>query len=441
MAISLFLSSILVFTCVLAQAQDDTSGIRTLESGLAKAAAATHACTGGLTIKDNHVIAATVLDEITGYAKEAGTTGGLGGELIDVTNAQDYDPDKKEPVIPGSLREAVERARRSNKPKWIVFRVPKITLKAPVRLPDNTTLDGACSHVLLESPVNVGQVYVFSTRNVIIHRITFHKTNYESKADEGDAESCIRLNGLFDRVAILHNSLSECGDGCIDITTSPRKPLPGQARVTVAFNRIEKHDKTMLFGTFTCGERGTPLCDDAYFKANRDAPPAFQITLLGNLFIRTAQRHPRVFGHVMADVVNNVFAIAAMRRADGSFSDAYSIFVSNAARALVEENAFVPLSKKWGRHRAVWTTTTPGASKMPEDTLGFIRLKDNIATSNVVMAESEPAAVPTPGYRRDLRVLPFHRMKPEDAVACVAARAGVEGVTAWNEKLCAPTQP
>ena len=130
-----------------------------------------------------------------------------------------------------------------------------------------------------------------------------------------------------------------------------------------------------------------------------------------------------------------------MPRADGSFSDAYSIFVSNAARALVEQNAFVPLSKKWATHRAVWTTITRGASRMPEDTVGFIRLGPNISTAKVVMGENEPSMVPEPEYRKQLRVLWFDKMTPERAVACIAARAGIRGGRTWDATLCAPTQP
>jgi pectate lyase len=436
--------------CVaIAAAQDDVESIRVLEAGLRRAEPALreqsrNGCAStwpGLTIRDGRVTAAAVIDEIVGFAKSAGTTGGLGGEFVVVTNAGDYDPAKGEPVIAGSLRAAIAKATQSKTPAWIVFKVGKIVVKATFRLPDNVTLDGSCSDVTFESPVNVGQVYVFGTKNVIVHRLTFHKTGYESTADEGDSESAIRLNGLFDRVAILHNQLSECGDGCIDITTSPRKPLPAAARVTVAYNRIEKHDKTMLFGTFTCGEKGLPACDSNYVKANRDLPPAFQLTLVGNLFVRTAQRHPRVFGHVMADVVNNIFALAPLPRADGSFSDGYAIFVSNAARALLERNAFVLLSKKWAPHRAVWTVTTPGASRMPEDAVGFIRLSHNIATAKVVMGENEPAMVGEPDYRGRMRVLPMEQMSAEQAVACIAARAGVYGGSVWDRRLCEITQP
>jgi pectate lyase len=192
------------------------------------------------------VVAARVIDEIDGFAKTAHVTGGLGGELSVVSTVQDYDSSKGEAAITGSLRAALEFATREKIPLWIVFD-PRlgpdavIHVKRPFRLPDNITLDGTCSAVTFESPSNIGQVHIgqnyVGTQNVIVQRLAFRKTGYVSTADEGDTESAIRLKGLFDKVAILHNELSKCGDGCLDITTSPGKPLPHAARITVAFNR------------------------------------------------------------------------------------------------------------------------------------------------------------------------------------------------------------
>ena len=42
--------------------------------------------------------------------------------------------------------------------------------------------------------------------------------------------------------------------------------------------------------------------------------------------------------------------------------------------------------------RAVSTTVTPGAERMPEDMEGFIRLGPNSATTRVVMASIIPSA-------------------------------------------------
>lgn len=399
---------------------------------------------GHLTVIDGRVTAVSDLSEFSGYARDANTTGGLNGVLRVVTSIADYDVKAHEKPIAGSLRAVVEQATRSRAPSWIVFdpklvKPATITLKAVIYLPDDTTLDGSCADVTLQARSNVGLVEVKNEKNVIIERLSFRKTDYKPSATEGNAESAIRLNGLFDRVEISHNDLAACGDGCIDITTSPKAPLPKVARVSVEYNRISDHDKTMLFGTFTCNDVGIVPCDDAYIAKHRNDTPVFYLTLNGNLFLGTSQRHPRVFGLAMAHIVNNVMALAPLKRADGSKSDLSGVFVADDARALVEENLFAP---QWSNltglksFRAVWTTSSRGAEAMPGDGPGFIRLRGNVATGRSVMAENEPSEVPDPDYEKTFGVLPFDHMKPDHVVACVTARAGVDGASVWSTDLC-----
>src|SRR4051812_26414434 len=47
----------------------------------------------GLLVKDGHVVNAALLGEINGYARVAGVSGGLGGQLQTVTTDADYDKD------------------------------------------------------------------------------------------------------------------------------------------------------------------------------------------------------------------------------------------------------------------------------------------------------------------------------------------------------------
>ncbi len=405
------------------------------------------ACANGgwdhITVTDGRVTAVSDLGEFSGYGREANTTGGLNGVVRVVTSTDDYDAKAHEKPVAGSLRAVIDTATRSHAPSWIVFD-PKlkgavITLKALVFLPGDTTLDGTCSGVTLQSKSNIGLVEIKNQQNVIVERLRFRKTDYHSSATEGDAESALRLNGAFDRVEIIHNDLSACGDGCIDITTSPGAPLPRLARVSVEYNRISDHDKTMLFGNFTCNDVGLSPCDDAYIAKHRHDTPVFYLTLNGNLFLRTSQRHPRIFGPVMAHVVNNVMALEPLKRGDGSKSDLSGVFVADDGRALVEENLFAP---QWSNltglksFRAVWTTSTPGAEAMPGDGPGFIRLRGNVATARSVLAENEPAEVADPDYEKGFAVLAFDHMKPQNAVACVAARAGADGAGAWSAELC-----
>jgi hypothetical protein len=78
-----------------------------------------------------------------------------------------------------------------------------------------------------------------------------------------------------------------------------------------------------------------------------------------------------------------------------------------------------------------------GAERMPDDTDGFIRLDGNAATACATLAENRPELVRDPPFRQELKALPLEKMKPEQAVACVAERAGRRGGTAWLTDLCA----
>ena len=125
----------------------------------------------GLKVENGRVIAADILNEIGGYARDAGVTGGLGGELRVVTSDQDYDSRLGEKPIVGSLRAALGAGPAG--PHWIVFALKPgatISLKDTLRLPDNVTLDGSCSDVVLEGPSKLGLVYIFGKRNVVIAR-------------------------------------------------------------------------------------------------------------------------------------------------------------------------------------------------------------------------------------------------------------------------------
>ena len=337
----------------------------------------------GLTIDNGRVMAADLLAEIGGYAREAGVTGGLGGDLRVVTSDQDYDTRVGEKPIAGTLRDAVTAG-----PGWIVFALKPgstITLKDTLRLPDNITLDGSCSKVTVQAPSRIALVHIFDRRNVVIARLAFRQSDYVKGKHDEAGRTCIRLNGLVDAVAIMHNDVSRCGDGLIDITTSPSKPVPKQGRITIGFNRFAEHDKVMLFGTFTCAPTGrdNEPCDARELEHNRSTPPGLYLTLNNNLFYRTVQRHPRIFGRVMAHVVGNVIAY-----------DSYGTFVSNGARALVEDNVYLMTRSQGAPNRAVWTTSTPGAMRMPWDVEGFIKVRDNRTVGKAIIGENEPGLVP-----------------------------------------------
>lgn len=398
----------------------------------------------GLAIDNGVVTKADLIEEIEGYAKVGDTTGGLGGVLRVVTTLRDYNPSKREPPIPGSLRFHLERAAADRMPAWIVFDrtlgpKARIELRNTLRIPSNVTIDGSCADITLEAPASSRTILAFigsGVSNVIIARMAMHKTD-DGAEENPNVDSCIRINGEVDRIAVLHNDLWDCGDGCIDITVSPRHPVPMLARMTVAFNEFRDHDKVMLFGTFDCASNGNAsACDDAYLATRRSKPPSLRLTLQGNLFARTGQRHPRAFGDVSAHIFNNVIAFQPREHKDGRLGDSYGIFVSNGAKALVEDNFFIPLRQRLQRPRAVWTVNSPNAMKMPSDVEGYVRLGKNGMSGNANATEDNPSAVPEPGY--SYRSLPLAGLSAEAALACVSDRAGRGGRSRWNDPRCVP---
>lgn len=395
----------------------------------------------GLTVVGSKVMGAELIDEIDGFAKEAGTTGGLGGELAVVTSAADYDPAAGDAAVPGTLRAAVLRAERERIPLWIRFSPAlgstlKITFKTDLRLPDNVTIDGTCTNVMFETASDKGLVYILGKKNIIIARVAFHKTGYASGPRQ--QRSALRVNGLFDRIAVVHSDFSECGDGCLDITVSPGRPLPQSARITVSYNRFADHDKTMLFGTIDCGLPSLPACDAAYLAARRDTAPALFLTLQGNLFLRTAQRHPRVFGSAMAHLVNNAIAYSALPREHRTWSAAYGTFVVNAGRAYIQSNVYLPLTGGALAHspRNVWTVNRRAGGRDEVGVEGYIRLEGNISDGRGTFSDNQPHSVPTPSYVHALPVLKLDALSPEQAIGCIAARAGRLGASRWNRELC-----
>ncbi len=392
----------------------------------------------GLSVRDGRVTAADLIGEIGGYAGAAGTTGGLGGRLLVVTTNADYDPARERP-IPGSLRFHVDSARRNNEAAWIVFDPAlgsntRIELKATLRPPSNITIDGSCADVTLEAPLDSRTInlYIYSgVQNVIVARLAFRKVGSVAV----QPPSAIHVNGNFDRIAILHNDLSNCGDGCIDITVSPNKPMPLPARITVAYNFFRNHNKVMLFGTFSCPQvDGLNRCGHDYTTANQHEPAVLYLTLDGNLFLQTGQRHPRVFGRVLAHITNNFVAFQSQLQGSAQPGSSYGVFVSNAARALVENNVFLPIDASQHRSLGVWTVKSPNALDVSTDTEGFVRLRGNALYNGAEATEDRPAEVPEPDYSYGLQSL--SDLPLAASLACVADRAGRAGANAWNKVLC-----
>ena len=136
-----------------------------------------------------------------GYGRFA--IGGRGGEVIEVTNLEDYDVSKGEAVIPGSFRSAVE----AKGPRTIVFRVSGlIRLKAPcaVHNPYCTIAgqtapgDGICL-----ANFSGG---AYGTHDVILRYLRFRVGDAEHRAMDGAGL------GSCDHCIIDHCSISWSSD-------------------------------------------------------------------------------------------------------------------------------------------------------------------------------------------------------------------------------------
>ncbi|MFM2295199.1 MAG: hypothetical protein RLZZ350_1612, partial [Verrucomicrobiota bacterium] len=136
-----------------------------------------------------------------GYGRFA--KGGRGGRVIEVTNLEDYDPGKKEAVIPGSFRAAVE----AEGPRTVVFRVSgliKLKRPCPVHNPYCTVAgqtapgEGIC----LANFSSGG----YGTHDVIIRHMRFRIGDFAGKAMDGAGL------GSCDNCIIDHCSISWSSD-------------------------------------------------------------------------------------------------------------------------------------------------------------------------------------------------------------------------------------
>lgn len=286
------------------------------------------------------VRAHAVTDGIPGAA--AGTTGGLGHRLLLVTDGDDAPGAARRA---GTLRWAVETARREGG-GWIAFspavRGTEIRLSAGLRIPSDTTLDGGCG-TTLRAPAAVNAVVVNDSGNVIVTGLRFVKDAYAEPDDRiGDA---VGLAGAFDRVAVLHNQFSRCGDGCVDVVR--REALPAAGRVTVAFNRFETHNKVMLVGALACtATRQAAGCEHPLDHLAGSFRPSIRVTVMGNVFLRTSQRHPKAVATAFVHSVNNLFVLAPTTYSNGRMSAVYGGSAASGGLIASEGDIFVNLDTR-----------------------------------------------------------------------------------------------
>jgi pectate lyase len=278
------------------------------------------------------------------------------------------------------------------------------------------TLDGGCSGITLTAAPDISILMVGSRdSNLIVARLQFEKHDPTPPNSSGD---CISVGQDADRVWIAWNSLRNCGDGAVDITQSRASNTP--TRVTVAFNRFAQHDKVMLNATLECfrPER-TPDCV-APLERGWNWSRGVQVTLQGNVFLGTGQRHPRMAGLAYTHMLDNVVAFRPFLRTSGESSASYGSFVGAGARGLFENNLYLPLGAH-SRHRAITSNGDLGVAPSRFDGGGAVRAVGNVALRQASVEERHPELVPLPPYQLSPR---RHFSNPERGARCALALSG-----------------
>jgi pectate lyase/pectin methylesterase-like acyl-CoA thioesterase len=179
-------------------------------------------------------------------------------------------------------------------------------LRGQVRLPSNTTLIGAGAGAGL---VN-GRIEIVGVSNVIVRNLKIVAPCDVATAWDPTDGATGSWNAAYDAIGILgaehvwidrntitdapvtddtlpieNGKTKQCHDGAIDITR-------GANYVSVTYNLLDRHDKTMLIG---------------HSDGNTADSGRLKITIANNVFTAISQRSPRVrFGQV--HVFNNYYA-------------------------------------------------------------------------------------------------------------------------------------
>ncbi|WP_328794358.1 RICIN domain-containing protein [Herbidospora solisilvae] len=213
---------------------------------------------------------------LVGWATQGGgTTGGGNASATTVTSS-------------GALTTAMSGTNAA------VIRVSgTISCSGMLRVGSNKTIIGNSGAVIQGCGLNVAEA-----TNVIIRNLTFRNWNDDA------------INVQYStRVWIDHNTLSNGYDGAIDVKRA-------SDYVTISWNRIYDHDKSMLLGH-----------DDGNGSEDRGH---LRVTYHHNWFDGTGQRHPRVrFGNPV-HVYNNYYGGVT----------SYGVASTEGAGVLVEGNYF-----------------------------------------------------------------------------------------------------
>jgi pectate lyase len=219
---------------------------------------------------------AAVTDLVGWATQNGGTTGGGSAATTTVTSASALT------TAVGSCAAAVIRVSGT------------ISCSGMLRVRSNKTIIGNAGATIAGCGLNVN-----GDRNVIIRNITFRDWN----------DDAVNVQTSATNIWIDHNTFSHGHDGAVDIKR-------GSDFVTVSWNRVYNHDKSMLLGH--SDDNGAQ--DTGHLR----------VTYHHNWFDASTQRHPRVrFGNPV-HVYNNYY-----RNNSG-----YGVASTEGAGVLVENNSF-----------------------------------------------------------------------------------------------------
>ncbi|MEV6636218.1 right-handed parallel beta-helix repeat-containing protein [Actinoplanes sp. NPDC051470] len=221
-----------------------------------------------------------VLDQVGWSTQNGGTTGGGSAGSTTVTSASALT------TALGSSSAAVIRVSGT------------ISCSGMLRVRSNKTIIGNAGATIAGCGLNVN-----GDRNVIIRNLNFRNWN----------DDAINVQESATNIWIDHNSFSNGYDGAVDIKR-------GSDFITVSWNRVFSHDKSMLLGH----------SDD---NGGQDRGH-LRVTYHHNYFDGSTQRHPRVrFGNPV-HVYNNYYRS----------NSGYGVASTEGAGVLVEANSFEGVS-------------------------------------------------------------------------------------------------
>ena len=294
----------------------------------------------------------------------------------------------------GSLRSAVEEAARRGgaviKFSAEAMGQPQITLKAPLFVPSNTTIDGECQGITLQALPEVMLLAIRNVGDVTIRGLTLRKLSYDPESKQ--ARDVITVAGTFSGIWIDGNRFSRCGDGCIDIVRFD------SGKITISHNLFSDHNKTMLLYNAPCTPSSKPVaCSHRSFSDGRPSEPKAFVTLFNNVFWGTAQRNPKIGADVYVHAVNNLVFYRRYPYPSGRYGAGYGMAAIEGAQLFATDNLLVDLNE-----RKRGSVGIGGAEADPDEAApgrwGFIRQERNLSLGAEVLRSRNAQVVSLPKY-------------------------------------------